>query len=282
MKKGKVKKEKGSFKKTVKNNVYILKTIRKYSKWFIPLTALEATTHSLIIFLQHFWLLKVLIDCIQNKSPYTEILSYIAFVFVLVVIKYTIQYFYANYFKSKEAEKVYRGMRMTVYRKAVEIDIEKYDDPEFYNECVWSMNECANQLERVRGSVWRLCWNVTNILTTGVFIAVNNVYGLAFVALSFALNFWGNKKYNDRSYEQDRELNPKYRKLDYMSRVFYLKDYVKELRLSNVRNKLSADYNETYGEISETVKKHSKWLMIWSFLTKYVFPHPQSPSIITA
>ena len=271
MKKDKVKKEKGSFKKTVKNNVYILKTIRKYSKWFIPLTALEATTHSIIIFLQHFWLLKVLIDCIQNKAPYTEILNYIVFVFVLVVIKYTIQYFYANYFKSKEAEKVYRGMRMTVYRKAVEIDIEKYDDPEFYNECVWSMNECAGQLEKTRSNIWRLFWNVTNILTTGVFIAVYNVWGLAFVALSFALNFWGNKKYNSHNYELDRELNPKYRKLDYMSRVFYLKDYVKELRLSNVRNKLSADYNETYGEISETVKKHSKWLMIWSFLTNYAF-----------
>ena len=54
MKKDKAKKEKGSFKKTVKNNVYILKTIRKYSKWFIPLTALEATTHSLIIFLPSF------------------------------------------------------------------------------------------------------------------------------------------------------------------------------------------------------------------------------------
>ena len=266
-----MKKKQSSFKQTFDNNWFVIKTVWKISKWYLLVPILTATTQSINVFLQHFWLLKVVIDCIQNQTPFQTILKYILFVFVLVALKYTLQALYREFMQGKESEKVFRGMRMMVYQKAVEMDIENYDDPDFYNECVWSMNECANRVDKVRGSVWSLFWHTTNILTTGIFIVSNNAIGLVFVALSFVLNYWGNKKYNDHLYERDRELNPKNRKWNYTGRVFYLKEYVKELRLTNVKNKLLSDYEETTEDINRTLKKHSVWLVIWNFLTSYVF-----------
>lgn len=142
-----------AFKRTFDNNWFIIRNVWKLSKWYLLVPILTATTQSINVFLQHFWLLKVVIDCIQEGSSFQTILKYILFVFVLVALKYTLQALYREFLQSKECEKVFRGMRMLVYRKAVELDIANYDDPDFYNECVWSMNECANRVEKVRQTI---------------------------------------------------------------------------------------------------------------------------------
>jgi CrcB protein len=95
--------------------------------------------------------------------------------------------------------------------------------------------------------------------------------GLAFVTVTFVTSYFSNKKINKLTYERDVELQPKQRKRDYINRVFYLNDFAKEIRLSDIKNKLYKDYSDSNDSIKDTLKATSKKITLYSFLNDFVF-----------
>ena len=76
-----------------------------------------------------------------------------------------------------------------MYHKAAEIDLECYDEPNYYNEFVLAVSEAESSIERFLTLLNSLVQSVTIMLTTGVFFLVTDAAGILFVLASFALNF---------------------------------------------------------------------------------------------
>ena len=75
---------------------------------------------------------------------------------------------------------------------------------------------------------------ITVIVTTGAFYIATDAMGILFVLASFVLRFLISRVINKLNYEVRLKVNPLERKRNYVSRVFYLNDYAKELRLHPV------------------------------------------------
>lgn len=262
---------KQSFKRVIQNNLFILKYAFKYTPLYLITSCLYPFLGAIVVFFEHTYCIKYLTDTIQYKGPFSDVVTYISVISVIVALKILCGIFYTQYIQLNSKEKLHKNIQMELFQKAVQIDLSCYDDPEYYNEFVWSISEATNRVDKTIEYLYKFCENLGVILTTGTLFLLLNKVGLIFVIMSFVLIFLTNIEINKLGFKMDVELKPKQRKRSYINRVFYLTDYAKEIRLNNITPKLKMDFNDTNNDISNTINKYSKKQLVLSFLNDYIF-----------
>ncbi len=136
-------------------------------------------------------------------------------------------------------------MHAELYKKAQSMDISCYDDPDFYNEFVWAMRESDSHAMAVLGSFFSIIHRtIATAAITGLMLSINVAVGIiifAGVLLSFFVDLFAERFGLKQSYE----LNPMWRREDYVARTFYLSEYAKEMRTSRASEMLVQDFDET-------------------------------------
>lgn len=262
---------KQSFKRVIQNNLFILKYAFKYTPLYLITSCLYPFLGAIVVFFEHTYCIKYLTDTIQYKGPFSDVVTYISVISVIVALKILCGIFYTQYIQLNSKEKLHKNIQMELFQKAVQIDLSCYDNPEYYNEFVWSISEATNRVDKTIEYLYKFCENLGVILTTGTLFLLLNKVGLIFVIMSFVLIFLTNIEINKLGFKMDVELKPKQRKRSYINRVFYLTDYAKEIRLNNITPKLKMDFNDTNNDISNTINKYSKKQLVLGFLNNYIF-----------
>ncbi len=152
---------------------------------------------------------------------------------------------------------LHEGIQNELYKKARELDQSCYDDPEFYNDFIWAIRESDGRtveiMENFSIFINRI---VSSAVILGVLASMDMVVA-AVLLVSVSLGIVINNKLNKIHYDKNLEMNPINRKLGYISRVFYLQDYAKELRQGEIAKHLMNDYNVTTEEKRSCIKKYT-------------------------
>lgn len=262
--------QKITMKRTISNNWFLLKIALQEAPLF---TIEELTTrarHRLIVFIEHIYMIGYIINAIQYQKPFREVFWFIAGVFTFVIV---VAQILPNYVDTKlkpvSREKIHRRIRSELYRKAAEMDLKNYDDPEFYNEFVWAMGEAAERTEAVIGSCAALIGEIVGIFVVAGYVLSQDLAGLLLTGVSVALLLLLSNLYNKYRMRFREEIRPLERKRDYISRVFYLPEYAKELRLSKVKPKLYEEFQEASAQILDISKKRTRRLQVLKMCIQY-------------
>lgn len=149
-------------------------------------------------------------------------------------------------------------MHSELYRKAQRMDLACYDDPDFYNQFVWAMRESDSRAI----SVVRALFNIVNriisataisalLLTINVWMGILMLVG---VGVTLVVEYFGN-----RLWVRVMEImNPLWRRESYVTRVFNLSDYAKEMRTSGVGDMMTRDCEDTVKELNKLDLKYGK------------------------
>ncbi|MGN0451360.1 MAG: hypothetical protein ACI4FN_04505 [Acutalibacteraceae bacterium] len=92
----------------------------------------------------------------------------------------------------------------------------------------------SNSAKSVSGSVEDIVYYVSNALCTSFIILTIDPVLIVFALITFAVSLLFGKRLNKVRYNYNMEMQEKSRKRDYVKRVFYLADYAKEMRLTNI------------------------------------------------
>ena len=87
--------------------------------------------------------LKVLLDLITKKAKYQDAVAYLLLMCTLILIKLVWVAWIEQVVTPKNQEILHKKLRMELYQKAISLDLENYDNPEYYNEFVWSSSEAS-------------------------------------------------------------------------------------------------------------------------------------------
>lgn len=255
--------QKITVKRTISNNWFLLKIALQEAPLF---TVEELTTrarHRLIVFVEHIYMIGYIINAVQYQKPFAEVFWFVISVFAVVTL---VAQVLPNYVDTKlkpvSREKIHRRIRLELYRKAAEMDLKNYDDPAFYNEFVWAMGEAAERTEAVIGSCAALIGEIVGIVVVAGYVLSQDFVGFVLTGISVLLLLLLTNLYNRHRISFREKIKPLERKLDYISRVFYLPEYAKELRLSNVKPKLYEEFHEASRQILEISKKETRRLQI--------------------
>ena len=218
------------------------------------------------VFFEFTFTLKVLLDFITEGAAYGTAVRYLLVMLALVLIKLIWAAWMENVITPRAQEILHKKLRMELFQNAVELDLEQYDNPEYYNEFVWSINEAAGRMDLILRDFGDLLQQLTRILTNGVFFLSLDAFGIVFILLSLAVTLATKSYIGRKQFAKDAELKPIERKRSYFNRIFYLNDYAKEIRLNPVAEQLKEEFSETNRKVYPIVKKYGRKNALAGFL----------------
>lgn len=230
---------------TIKNNAFMLKYVAIYTPGFFFWTIVEGLMWGCIHSLTSVLFVKALFDKIGTGAPFADIARLVGIMAVFFIIAYVFHEWYWNIVEPKAKQKLHEKMQSELFRKAKELDLSCYDTPSFYTDFVWAIREADSRAIRAAEDFGKL---INRLLSTAVIIGVLWTIDVwiilaicGAVAVTVSLRLWKTKL----QFKLDLELNPLKRKNDYIRRIFYLADYAKEIRLSQVKDILFKEFDNS-------------------------------------
>ena len=254
----------------LKNQIFLWKLCFKTCPLYMIYHLYDAFRYQGVIFLEHVLGIRYVLRCAEFHEPFSKALFYIGLILLLNILQIIPDGFFIYGWQFKYKPRLYRALKEQMFKKASEIDLYCYDDPAYYNDFVLSVSQSEAAIDRFLELLNMAMQAITVLFTTGIFYLMTDPIGIVFVFVSFILRFVVSKKLNKVNYENRLAVNPHMRKRDYVSRVFYLKDYAKELRLHpNAGKELENEFAEANDNIIEEHKKVAAKRVWFQFLKDY-------------
>ena len=265
------KETKQSVKEVFSNNFFLLKLMFTASPAYIIFMALDSIRNQVSIFFEHTVGIGYVLEAAEFHYPFKRVAAVILILAACITLGMVFTVIAGDYIGEKEKPKIREKIKMMLYEKAKELDLECYDNPEFYNEQVLAISEVDKQIDRGIQFIQNTLSGITVFVSTGIYFLMKDKVSIIFVAISFVMSFVFNQMFNKLNYLLRIESNPLVRKRDYIKRIFYLNDYAKEIRLNpDVSEILFERFEDANDELYNIEKKYAKRKFILSFLSRYV------------
>ncbi len=251
--------KKESLRKVVADNWFLFRLCFKAAPACMILLIVEHIRNEIVVFMEFTFGLNYVLECAEFGRPFKDAAIFLASLLAFVVLGLLFNAYLYQKIQMKSQPKIKQALKEMMFKKAKEIDLECYDNPEFYNDYVLSVSEAENQVDRMFGVLWSLFTGITSVALSGAFFIGNDPVSFIFVAVSFAASLWSGKALNKLNFKIRNEKNPYERKLGYVNRVFYLNDYAKEVRINTeVSELLLEDFDDTNDRSLEIDEKNAR------------------------
>lgn len=248
--------ERHSTRRVFGNVAFLFRYLLRYAPVSVVLTFLNSVLGAGLRIVGNVIFVNYIFDAIENRHPFSEI-ALLATLLVLLhmALSFTTSRIWSVYIL-RSNHKLHAGMQGELYLKARALDQACYDDPAFYNDFIWAIRESDKRAAALRQDCGLLLRHILTVLgTTGVLLTIDPFVGLI-VLLFVPLGFFFKILSNRIRLNKQEELNPINRRMDYVGRVFYLKNHAKELRRGDVASLLRRDYED---QNEKRVGMHKKY-----------------------
>lgn len=264
-------KKKQDFKRVWSNNWFILKLSFQTTPFFMFYMIFEEIKQVCLNFLEHTYGIKYVLEAAEFHKPFIVVVRFLMIVCASWVFSFLFSGIYQNRVSQKGLPKLQKKLKDMMYEKVKELDIECYDNPEYYNEFVLSISEAEKSILRTHQIVRAFFYGVTTLITSGIFFLMTDATSVIFMVVSFALTFFFSQILNKINYKNRLEKNPLERRRSYVHRVFYFNEFAKEVRLNpDISDRLYEEFDSTNNKINQIEKNYSKRRVGLNFITNYL------------
>lgn len=243
------------FRRVVSNNLFVLKTIHKVAPSYLPTYFLWSVGNAILDFLMSIWLLREIVNRYELGRPATEVigmlLALIAVQLVWWMIIDTLPHIVYPKYRQKIVERIQTGL----FEKAAAVELECYENPEFYDKYVKAMDNAHGRCMEVVYSIDGLIWSIVSLSSTSVMLFLIDPILIVFGLIPLLFGLIRNKRN-----KTDKQRKDERRKLDrregYVQRIFYLNEYAKEMRLGNMPRLMFTKYSNTLKEYIALWRKY--------------------------
>lgn len=207
-------------------------------------------------------LLRYLLNFFEKEASFQYVIITMLFL-LLFQIGYS---FYSNYYKSIfipiSDNKIFEMIQKRIFIQSKEVELKKYDDPEYYNAFMRAVNESGERANKCLDSFLKL---LCSIISLGVLFIVVADIGVSIIIISVIpviINLYFGKKLAKKSYDADLEMVPHKKAGEYVKRVFFLKEYCYEIKLSNISKVLFRTFNDSVRNMVDIHKKYGASILL--------------------
>lgn len=258
-----------AFLKNLKSILYLFKPYWKYNRKemllfiivgsFIPAVA----TAGSVVYQQ------MVINALTDGKGLSYIIAMVVWLSSVIFLPQFVMELYDILISMLVLEETEAKIKRNIYQKAQETDFIYFDDPEFYDNYTWTIEERAQKAASARQLVLRFfSLSVTIVSVVGIIVAQDWVIVVITVAglfLSMKIGF----RQNQYIFARREETLTANRKLSYINRIFYMRQWAEDLKTTHLGQKLFTEYQNAYGSIFETIKKY-RWLFALCCLFRWL------------
>ncbi len=240
------------------NIMYFLGLMFKLSPWLVMGDIMSGILRTLPPRLISVIGLKYIIDVVTEGENLERIYYAVLVIAAVLVLGNLITLLYREFYWNPERERLYYKLNSTLYEKAHSLDLESYDNPDFYNNFILTIESSSDNIQGLLGLVQNYIANLISLFAiSSVILSIDPV--CLVIILSVILIFMPlSKKIGKLQMERRIENTKFHRRSDYFQRIFYLQDYAKEVRMNNIRPLLLQRYNDAADDVIANQKKYFK------------------------
>lgn len=207
---------------------------------------------------------KFVFDALLKGKSFREIMTFLSIVSCLMVVRHIYACIVVEYMTPIAKVTLQEKVRQELFEKASKMDLQYYETPKFYTDFVWAASQADSKMEQVYNTTLQFVARLSELLFMGgVMLALDPTLFL-FAAFSAAIRIFFNRKIIKKRFEIEQQTKPLERQRDYSSRIFYLSDYAKEVRLSKIHESIFTRFQNACKSMGDICVKGGKNLAFYA------------------
>lgn len=202
--------------------------------------------------------IKYIIDTVESGKNLERIFVAVGIIAAVVILSNAFTWVFREFFWNMERERVYYGLNKKLYAKARQLDEESYDNPDFYNNFILTIESSSDNIQNLLGLVRNYVGNIILLFSIGsVLITIDPV---CLVIILFFIGVFSpiSKKIGNLQMQRRVDNTKYHRRSDYFQRIFYLQDYCKEVRMNDISPLLIERYNDAAEDVVKNQRRYFK------------------------
>ena len=265
-----MKKSKINWRRTWKNNCYMLGLICKACPWIFVMNLLATVLGVLNNFLFNTYLYKYALNALQRGEELKRILMTLGLMLVYSIAYMVFRAWFVRY-NELHYPKVEAYIQNLMQKKSVAVELACFERPEFYDTYVKAMGGATDRAFTVMNNFTNVVWVVLNVLSVGTLIITIDPVFLVFAFTPLLFTMLLGRHRNRIKYEYNMKNREAGRKKDYVRRTFYLKDFSMEMRLTDMWRVMLRQMRESVEQLKDIVREYGYTLMWFAYLFNFIF-----------
>ncbi len=239
-----------------RNNIYIFKLLWKIKKGRVTGEFFYCVLRYMYWIFYDILFLRYLVESLEIGRSFEQIMTFILVTLLGFAIPNVIAAWYEHIFKPKTDADIFASVNTLLFEKATHVELECYENTEFYNRFTLAMKDCEQRFTRIMENQCVILTSVVASLFTLYYMFQIDHFVIVFIAGPLIGNFVFGKLINEIKFRMNKECVPYVRKMDYVNRLLYLADYAKEFRMTPVFLVLKKIYEEGFLGVMDKIKEY--------------------------
>lgn len=242
--------------KNISDTIYLFKPFWKYGKLYIIGQIFTAAILVPLNRILYVTLQQYIIDSLVAGELFLQICFGILSFSLSMLLFDMFDFVFFNLYGLKKYILIRGTIDKENYQKANKTDYKYFDDPEFYDNYTYVINERSNKAEQARLLLIRLLSTSVVIISLTTLIATSKWVIILITVASFCISTLINNKIIKIRYEKYLEEIPLNRKSGYINNVFYNKEYAADLKVNRSSRFLMEHYDCVLDDKVKVYKKY--------------------------
>ncbi|MBD5527424.1 MAG: ABC transporter ATP-binding protein [Lachnospiraceae bacterium] len=240
----------------------MLKTICKASASRVWLNIFFTVVNDLFSIFYNVLFFAYFMDAVEKGKSIAAI-SKVLIVFILINIVFEISNsYYRQAYIPKNDVKLSLFFKNMIYKKIMTIDIECFDNPEYYDNVTFALNDLFNRVNSILNNIVQfISHSCCVIVLIGYFAQID--FAIVLISLiSVLTGLFFEPVINKYRYRYTNESLKYQRKYDYVKRISIQAECAGELRTTNVKNVLNKMLDDAFRGLKALLKKYYRKITV--------------------
>lgn len=261
------KKQKKERFENLKNTLYAFKIITQCAPFMLVSQVATMIAYWFFTgFVQEIMFLKVLLDIIEKGGTFGQFAVMVGVFALAGVISKAVDCF-GDYVCSRQMKVFYKNLNRRVFKKAVEVDMQCYENPEFYDKYQRATEIISDSHYSDFSYFFAMIISggLTGIFLIAYVISIDAKILLILLSMIIVVIIESVK--GKVEVEKDKKMTPHKRSKAYVKRTVFLREFAKDMRTSGIFGVMHSRYKDAVEKNREIIKKYGKKMAVLEVLS---------------
>lgn len=240
---------------SIKNNFYALSLVWK----MCPIPVIHMALSRLLyyfgwLFYSAFFM-RYVINALQSGESFQAIMIFIGITVAVFASIALYNSYIQGYVAPVANASLNKQLYQKLFKKARNVELECFENSDFYDKYTLAMKNADTNLYNTVDQLFGVLFGFVASICAFVFMFKVDKLSVTFILLPIIGNFYFRILNSRIDYKRNKEMAPHNRRIDYINRIMYLKDYAKEIRLTKIFNLLKRQYTDAITGVADVTKK---------------------------
>ena len=238
----------------------VLRSYWTVSKLYTVLYFIRRVFSAVLTAVNHIYLLEVVFELMEGVRDLRQVVVITSIIISANILNIIVGQYFDRCYAAKTDTRVMCLIQNKLFNKAIRVDYSFYDNSKFYDDFHMMIKESGNRPQAVVQHIGDIVYSIVNLFTVMSIVFQIDIFVVAVIVLAVICSYFADVCATKKTVQREIELAKDNKKIAYYKRIFYLKEYIEEIKMKKDISFILEDYEETINEKNAINSTFGKWI----------------------